>query len=700
MQDGLHLNNTWVAEVDVSLNFQANDLSKPDTIQLTYSNSFTLPDTMLMRDLTQNAEQIDSGGDYPYIPLDAKLVSEGEVVFYGKAELKSFKGGWSVNLYQTKKALFEVLGEKSLRDLDLSRFDHKWTLAGISALAGAAKGVVYPVVDYGAYDADTFADDAIFPAVYVHTLIEQMFVESGYRPAGNWLQDELIKRLAVPFVDDEANNQDDEWVQARTARVTVGPPGADHPPFYVFTSSRRMEMNPIPFIVDASEDGLWYDGAKNNFRPALKAYVADTAMRLHVQASQRFGVTVSYGAMEAALQIQKNGKIVAESYFSVGGFYNPSGTKPDILSIDEYVTCAPGDQITIRFYAQKRTIVADFTGSVPVDPESSFVTFTPDSAIRPGDTWLVSRNLPELTCADLLVTFALMASSTYEVDEMRKTVRLIPLDSVIANTGQAIDWSSKVEESDEPELAVTLEPYGQRNNVRWKEFDFLSEISTAKISSSNRKRDPLKTLFGDGVITTTAGNLPTVSDLFELEFAACQNSDKEVTGYGSLVLIRTRRVTGKGSERTVERSSTTPRLVLIEPSVTVEVLASMITPDNTIQKNPVRLTGCWWGIRPVAVKTPANNFSLAFDRVFSQREQTLIPRYFSGLKRVLRRPRSLAIPVYLSPEDVATLDLMRPIQIKQVRAGSLVFSNSYFYLNKISGYIPGYVCTATLVPYY
>lgn len=78
MLDGLYFFNTWVAEVEVVLNKQANDLTSPSTLNTSYANSFTLPDTVLLRSLLQNAEQVDSGGRDPYRLIPAKLIDVGE----------------------------------------------------------------------------------------------------------------------------------------------------------------------------------------------------------------------------------------------------------------------------------------------------------------------------------------------------------------------------------------------------------------------------------------------------------------------------------------------------------------------------------------------------------------------------------------------------------------------------------------------
>ncbi|GAB4038639.1 hypothetical protein [Spirosoma jeollabukense] len=680
MNDGLYLNDTWVAEVAPVLNFQVNDLTKPDKLSANYALTFQLPDTLLLRDLLENAEQVDAGGRYPYENPSAQLYEEGELIFSGFAKLKSFSAGWKVDLIQATKDLFEALGNKSLRDLDLSRFDHPWNLSTISSLAGATVGAVYPVIDYGSFDGKAFAADSIFPAVYVHTLIRQMLLETGYHASGGWLDEDLIKRLALPFVDDEPKSRDGQWVEDRSARVTVGPRTTpENPPYY---TNKEIDFNPVSYTVDNEIEHGWTDGKQNNFNTLLNAYIPDTAMRLHVQAYQEFSVDVQFGAVEATLQVLVNGQNMAQEYWSVSGPYNPSGTKIDYIKLDEFVNVKKGDQVTIRFTYNKRTTFAQSHQFFPINPQTMWAEFSPDASVRNSDYWPVARNLPDLSCSDLLKTIALISSATLQVDEVKKTVRLITLDSVIAKTAEAVDWSTRVEESEEPELSATLEPYGQANSLKWKELDKVSP-------------------FGDGLVRSGAANLPATAELFTLPFAACLPSGKSIADYGNPVQIITRILSGTGTEKTLTRTATTPRLILIEAGKTLEVQANRLTEENTVRNENVILTGAWWGERPVGLETLENRFTLAFDRVATfQREQTLIQRYFSGLKRVLRRPRSLSVPVYLRPEDISTLDLTVPIRLTQVRAGSLDISDCYFYLNQIENYSPGQPCRLNVVPYF
>lgn len=674
MQDGLYLNDTWVAEVDAPLTFQGFDLNEPDSRKASFSNTFTLPDSLLLRDLTQNAEQVDAGGVHPYRQLPAYLVAEGEVIFRGVAEFVSFQAGWKVNLLDGLISFFDAIKDKKLSDLDLSRYDHTWSLDSMSSSASATDGITYPAIDYGTLDGAIFAYDSLFPAVYVKTLFGEIAKEAGYRLVGDWLNDPLLARLALPFVGADAIAHDEDWKNDRTARVTVT--GS--------TDYGDSVNHIIPFSVDgAGLSGQWTDGKQDNFKPERNAYVCDTDMRVRVQAYRSFKTTVIVGTVEASLSVEKNGVRIHEETFEGVGLYNQLNVKTDVLQINTEINCKAGDELRVRFMFGGKTLFSKYFVTLVESPDNTWASFIPDPTVQPGDTWPVAKNLPDLSCSDLVLSLAKIMSATYDVDDSRKTVRLIPLDNVVDNIPNAQDWSVNVDESNEPELLVQLDPYGRKNWCRWKEQD----------EKTNKG-------YGDGAILCDTVNLPAETELFELPLMACLPSDNILPGYGRPVLIKTRTVRKSGEEVTIDKNDTTARFVLIEPTMPVTVQTKVMSSEGTIQNKSVTLSGCWFGVRPAGLQTGSNAFSLVFSPVSSQQtEVTLLTRYFKALKRILRRPRQLTLSFYLQPADVANMSLYQPVRLQKVRAGSLDLNDGYYYLNKLANYRPGTSCPAMLIAF-
>ncbi|WP_080055654.1 hypothetical protein [Spirosoma aerolatum] len=672
--NGLYINGQWVSEVDFTLTFQGNDLSKPDTRTASFSNTFTLPDSLAMRDIMQGGEQVDAGGPLPYRQLPASVIDEGEQIFKGFIEFDSFQAGWKANLFDSLLSFWDAIKDKALTALDLSGLDHPWTLEHISSVAGSSDGVVYPMIDYGGIDAGIVPYDTIYPGVFVKTIFGQICKEAGYKPVGGWLNDPLFLAMALPFVGADPKSHDQQWIDDRSAWITTN--GG--------TASIVLENgSPVDMVLPFSVDNLILDGYKQGklqpFKTDRYTYICPDRMRLKVQVQIQFISIVKYGAADINLILLRNGQEIATSYYTKGGYYDGLDI-PETLTLNESVDCLKDDEIRIKLKGSSRTEISDYQYFFSLASGDMWVSFTPDASVHLGDMWPVAPNLPsDISCSDLVLTIAKAMQGTYVVDELKKTVRLVPLDDTVTKIPIARDWSTSVDESVEPQFDPKIEGYGAKNWCKWKENEDKANIG-----------------YGDGYLSSILPDVRT-EPLFELPFMAAVQSQNVIGGYGAPILIKTRTIQKSGDTTSVEKNDAGARIVLIDPTKTVTVQTKTLTPAGDIVTVPVTLTGCWWAIRPEGVRTDQNSFSLAFSPVFGQTEQPLLDRYFKALKRVLRRPRMLTVSVYLEPSEVATLDLSVPIRLKGVRAGSLEINDNVFYLNKLGPYRSGKVCNAALI---
>lgn len=692
-RDGLYLRNKWVAPSSgIATTYQSNDLSKPDSLQVGYSNTFQLPDSIAVRTLTENAEQLDSGSRYPYKLIPAYVIDGGEYVFRGFAKLSEFTSGsgWKVVLYEEKYDLFTRL-DRSIRTADLARFDHAWTIENINARTNATDGVCYPVIDYGLISGNVVPNDTIFPAVFVHTIVRQMLKEEGYRLVGDFSTDPMAKRLILPFSEQEGVNHDEKWVKDRQARVCQSKPD-----YYTsrsaFDSSFVMERIQ-PLDIDNRPAEGWQQGVMKNYNTSSErwGYVCDSNMRLRVQAMQMFKVYVSSGSVEFLFSVEVNGNNVHQEYFEAVAPHNLFGMRTDKIEIDTKINCKQGDKVELRFICRRRTKLGGFNVTIINDPESSWAAFTPDISVQTGDDWPVARNLPDLTGRALLVSLAQCFGGTWNVDTWRKEIKFVGLTQTVENTANAVDWSNRLDTGVEPGWVPKIDPYAQANYLKWTETD----ESKATDGGMN---------YGDGVINVSDDSLDGQTDLFTLPFAASTPSGNELSGYGAPVLIKTRTVSGFGSNNvTINKQSAIPRLLLASiDGESVPVQTKRFARDGvTIEEITVNLKPCWFGPRPNVAINANTGFSLCFSPVKNLRgEMVLIDRSYEGLKRVLRRMRALGCSIRLRPDDIATLDFGRPIRLGRVALGSsLVLNTGFYYLNSINNYQSNQPCSVRLIAF-
>lgn len=695
-RDGLYLDGTWVAPAKgIATSFVANDITKPDTLQTSHTNTFNISDTVSLRLLTQNAEQLDSGSTYPYKPIAATLIVAGNIVFRGFAELVGFDGSWESTLYEEKLNLFNRI-DRSIRTVDLARFNHPWTLDTINALAGATDGICYPLIDYGLLQNGITPLDAIFPALFVSSLLNQLLGEEGYRLVGDLPNDALYKAMGIAFSEDEPTSRDESFRDDRRARVARNGPD-EHTVRNIFDPGDFIDRIQ-PYDLDNQPENGLSQGVLHNYNTQTYAYVCDTNMRVLVQAVQLFKVRNLYGSVEVILAVEKNGQVVASEYFSSPAGYNLLFLRTDQLALNATVTCQAGDQLRIRLTVRRRTAVGPYDATIYNTPDNSWSNFVPDLSIQTGDTWAVARNLPDMTGLALIKGIAFAMSGSWYVNTLRKEIFLVTLNSIIENTNNAIDWSDRVNTRQPVSWSARLSPYAQANYLKYKEVDETRKLPTTVSGPSGKA---MTLAYGDGLISVNAPVLDSEQPLFEMPFAASINSQQEIAGYGRPILIPTRSVSGSGTSLSITKSATSPRLILIDTTHTQSVTTKVFADDGqTIIDAQVTLRPCWFGARPNAIITTGNRFCLCFSSPTETRGETsLIERYYGGLFRVLRRMRVLKVSMLLKPSDIAELDFRRPIRLKRLQLGSLILSDGYYYLNRIDDYEEGYPTTVTLIAY-
>ena len=580
-------------------------------------------------------------------------------------------------------SFMDAIQDKKLSELDLAYLDHAWTLERITQLAEGSEAnvlagnfpeVAYGVIDYGGLQGGIFPYDTLFPAISVRSIIGQICKETSYKPVGKWLDDELYLRLYLPFTEGKPKAHDKDWIDDRTARVSSSKE----------TGIAFRNGHPINVILPLNLDNDLNNATRNGKLKPYKVdgyrYVCLGRMRVNVMASVSHTGIILQGAPEVKLILERNGVEVASTYWSEGG-YKDYILAPQTISLETTVECHDQDDLVLRLTGSARTTIASYSIVFDRSPDAMYASFMPDASIHLGDIWPVAANLPDMTCKDLVMSLAKFMCGKPNVDDVRKTVEMVPLDDVVENLPHARDWSECVDELVEPQLDVQIEPYGKRNWLKWKEQEERTNIG-----------------FGDGYIESPVVVSPVESTLFELPFSACLVSDKLVGGYGNPVLIKSRKVSGVGETLDINDEPVNPRMLLFEPTKVITAKTNIIDTYGTVVEVPVKLTPCWWGARPDGAKTLDNAYSLAFDPVTLQfAEESLINRYFSALKRTLRRPRMLTVSVYLQPADIAFLNLSIPIRLQNVRIASLDINDQYFYLNKLASYRSGLACKATLI---
>lgn len=143
----------------------------------------------------------------PYRKNTGKVVQGGiEVLPNGIAIItEADKKSISIQILSGLVGFFDIIADKSIRDLDLSAYDHIFNIDNVAESQENTTGYLYPVIDYGGLSLDKREADArqLRPATFRRTIIEKIISEAGYTATGNYQTYPKYINSLVPFTNDK-----------------------------------------------------------------------------------------------------------------------------------------------------------------------------------------------------------------------------------------------------------------------------------------------------------------------------------------------------------------------------------------------------------------------------------------------------------------------------------------------------------------
>ena len=219
----IEINGTFLdlkEDIPLSFNYSIVDLKEPEKRKASFSKTINIPNTKT------NAEQflhsfminIDAGFDANK-KTPCRVYVDGTIILDGTLQLREIvinNDEWveyRCAVYGQLIDLFSSIGKDLMTDLDLSEFDHAYTLAnqenswdtsiiqnGGSVGFALGNGYVYPLIDYGlTSDPNLYHVNDLSPAVYVKEYIDQIFTAAGFTYSSSFFDSNYFKSLIIPF---------------------------------------------------------------------------------------------------------------------------------------------------------------------------------------------------------------------------------------------------------------------------------------------------------------------------------------------------------------------------------------------------------------------------------------------------------------------------------------------------------------------
>lgn len=223
INEQLYINNISIPSsrsLGVALTKSLQDIKEPSKRKTTYSKSFSIPDSKVIRSVFDSVYEINlSDGTFnPLAKSDARIEVGGDVTFEGYLQLKSIiktdldTYDYEVVVVGELGNFFQDIKNKDLEDLDFSEYDHvlnptiqslSWDTSiiknGVVTPFQLGEGYLYNLVDYGfSSDGINFKDIDLAASLYVREIIKKIINGTGRTYTSQFLDSDYFKRLIIP----------------------------------------------------------------------------------------------------------------------------------------------------------------------------------------------------------------------------------------------------------------------------------------------------------------------------------------------------------------------------------------------------------------------------------------------------------------------------------------------------------------------
>ena len=617
--------------------FSIEDISKRKGSR---SFNFELPKTLNNSRIFKVSEQVNNSTTLPYTKLTARLLDNGVDLGIKFAELTAVKKGYSINLYGDNAGFFDLIKNALLTDLDMSDLNHVWNLTNIFASRLNNTGYIYPIINYGIDENvmgnlfRTFEANRSYPAVYLDTILSRICSQNGYTLVNSMLDDSdyVANPIILPTTGLVFANKYNATFALNTFSSSVATPNK-------FGAVSIINVDSI-----VSYTGNWYSlpyNSQYNYGAIVstgKGFAIQDVFtcnfRIEIEVNNTSGI-------DLPLRLEMTGTPTA---------YHSGGTQ---ISFN---WCSPGthtyiiegtlnDDInqwlgftTKMIYpiGDSRLIVG--AGTLEILEADAFDTIYLNSLVD------VAAFLPKMKQSDLLRNYCQMFCLLPVIDEDNKTVTLTNFNHIEENINNAVDWSDKLDLTEQPEVKFLVDEYAQNNNFKW-----LKDEDEQQPNGTN------------WILGIPNENLQLEKDIIELQFASSYSDLK-------LLDIPVPRIgIFEVNEYKKERK---PRMLILYRKAPNDFTDTsdfiyqfgIFTP-STISGSSAEIPLCRF------IETEFD-YNLGFGNTLNV--------YQRAIKNIVDNYKSVTCSLRLNASDINQLDFMNPVYIK--------YFNSYFYISKISGY--------------
>ena len=489
------------------LNARKGNKSKTITLPGTKNNTslmlsvFTLSATEKISDTESDFVDFD-----PSIKAEAQYYQNGLLEFNGVAQLMSCKlldGIWSFEITLVSDTIDYIsrLAKIKVNELGFSEYNHSLTLTdqqdtwnGIIQLNGSpssnqdsqgwtGRGYYYGLIDYGFTRPapSTFGVEHIPPQVFCYEILEKAFAYCGITWSSQFLESQLFKKLLLaypggnlPTITNAQADNDSSFTEEQnntggfifnTNFLTTQEPG--NPSGYLNTFNQSFADNydcttiqdnlsqiqstaPLKWI--AASDGLF------NIN-----YYGDHDLDITISGNGSGAYTVN-GAYQVRLVIYKNNIPISQDVIYNGAITSATTSLTFSFDYSRQINALINDEITFKlgFFLDNTTIqrlnITSATTTIQVVSNTANLDILKQAqSLTAGGTVYLDAFLPDMTCDQFFKGLVTAFNLYVKPSNADATILEIePLADFYNASGDAIDWSEKLDRSKEIKIEPTI----------------------------------------------------------------------------------------------------------------------------------------------------------------------------------------------------------------------------------------------------
>lgn len=638
----------------ISIDLGIYSIDDINTRRGSFSVEFGLPKTTNNQAHLESPDFVNNLSRKPYTKLAARLFVDGIDVNIRLCTLQMSNDFYRVRLFGENPNFFESAKKVKLENLSMCQYDHFWTIGNVVAALPNTDGYLYPLIDYRQDSPDSDINNTdreinvkyMLPAVYKHSVFEAIAREFNITI---YNQVETTTRYPVDMLIEPFN-------RSRLVRNTL-------PERYEVIFSQSVDAllthqapgYPSP-ILPSPGVFIDFDTVSNN----CGAYWNHGNFTEYLRFAEKIRFTVEYDiSLTDGPGLPLLGNLYMLTNYTAP--YDPAERTP-LNILEQPFDILPGGVYTrvtgsytfetqpsyLKDNAFFMWLSGGFAGLTKIKG-GSFIKITAVEILEQVDVVYeatetqqnyvtVSSVLPNWNCAQFIKNYCNQFNALPIFEN--NTLKIVPFNKIKENIISVVDWSAKLDLTTEPEIEFSLEKLAQINTLAYE------------VDETVTKPDGT-----DGTIEIDNENLVAEAELVMLDYAATESvlrlidvSIPQIKAFTASNLL-----SGTGTPRCLilERQTLSPGVDFTDGATTTTVAADLPIP---------------YFIKDGAV------FNYGF-------ADNLLDDYYDLTISIMDYVKVVRPLIRLNAVDINQLDFLKPVYIE--------YFNSYFYINKISGYEPG-----------